>query len=116
MAWLNKKKQNEYWKKYFKLNRDKIRKRNREKFKEKYKTDELFREKYLLKSGKRRLKIRFEIFKRDKFTCQYCGRKAPNVILHIDHIQPKSKGGLNNKLNLITSCEECNLGKGNLII
>ena len=31
-------------------------------------------------------KMRFEVFKRDKFTCQYCGRKAPDVILEVDHI------------------------------
>ncbi len=63
----------------------------------------------------RALKVRFEVFKRDNFTCQYCGRKAPNVILHLDHIFPKSKGGKNEKENYITSCEECNLGKGNNI-
>ena len=57
-------------------------------------------------------KIRFEVFKRDKFTCQYCGKSAPNVILHIDHIKPVSKGGTNDIMNLITSCSECNLGKG----
>ena len=56
-------------------------------------------------------KVRFEVFKRDKFTCQYCGRNAPDVILHVDHIHPKSKGGANNPLNLITSCVDCNLGK-----
>lgn len=57
-------------------------------------------------------KIRFEVFKRDKFTCQYCGRSVPEVILHVDHIVPVSKGGKNDILNLITSCQECNLGKG----
>ena len=59
-------------------------------------------------------RIRFEIFKRDCFTCQYCGKKAPDVILHIDHIVPISKGGTNDILNLITSCESCNLGKSNI--
>lgn len=57
--------------------------------------------------------IRFEIFKRDKFTCQYCGRKAPDIVLHIDHMTPVSKGGTNDLLNLITSCIDCNLGKSN---
>jgi len=55
--------------------------------------------------------IRFEVFKRDKFTCQYCGQKAPDVLLHIDHIEPVSKGGTNEIVNLITSCFDCNLGK-----
>jgi hypothetical protein len=59
-------------------------------------------------------KIRFEIFKRDSFTCQYCGCKAPDVILHADHIKPKSKGGNDDLLNLITSCFDCNMGKKNI--
>jgi hypothetical protein len=56
-------------------------------------------------------KLRFEVFKRDSFTCQYCGRKAPDVLLHIDHIEPVAKGGTNDLLNLITSCVDCNSGK-----
>lgn len=57
--------------------------------------------------------IRFEVFKRDSFTCQYCGHKAPDVLLVIDHIQPVSKGGTNDILNLTTSCKDCNSGKSN---
>jgi len=57
--------------------------------------------------------IRFEVFKRDKFTCHYCGRKAPDVVLHVDHIEPVSKGGTDDIVNLITSCFDCNLGKSN---
>lgn len=57
-------------------------------------------------------RIRFEVFKRDKFTCQYCGRMAPDVILEIDHIEPVSKGGSNDILNLVTACRDCNRGKG----
>lgn len=57
-------------------------------------------------------KVRFEVFKRDGFTCQYCGKAAPDVILHVDHIAPVSKGGGNDILNLITSCADCNGGKG----
>lgn len=56
-------------------------------------------------------KIRFEVFKRDKFTCQYCGQPAPDVILEIDHIIPVAKGGDNEITNLITSCKACNAGK-----
>ena len=56
-------------------------------------------------------KVRFEVFKRDKFTCVYCGRKAPDVILEVDHVFPVSKGGDNNITNLITSCVDCNSGK-----
>ncbi|MEO8085378.1 MAG: HNH endonuclease [Bacteroidota bacterium] len=56
-------------------------------------------------------KTRFEVFKRDKFTCQYCGLKAPDIILHIDHIDPVAGGGSNNLINLTTSCVDCNSGK-----
>jgi hypothetical protein len=56
-------------------------------------------------------KIRFEVFKRDGFTCQYCGKKAPEVVLECDHISPVAAGGSNDVLNLITACFECNSGK-----
>jgi len=56
--------------------------------------------------------LRFEVFKRDSFTCQYCGKMAPDVILEIDHINPVKQGGKNDILNLITSCKDCNRGKG----
>ncbi len=56
-------------------------------------------------------KLRFEVFKRDKFQCQYCGRKAPDVVLEVDHITPVATGGDNNITNLITSCFDCNRGK-----
>lgn len=49
-------------------------------------------------------KIRFEVFKRDNFTCQYCGKNPPNIVLEIDHINPISKNGDDNINNLITSC------------
>jgi hypothetical protein len=55
---------------------------------------------------------RFEILKRDKFTCRYCGRKSPEVILEVDHIFPVSKGGTNDPANLVSSCYDCNRGKG----
>lgn len=56
--------------------------------------------------------LRFDIFKRDSFTCQYCGAQPPNVVLHIDHIVPVVDGGDNDPLNLVTSCGACNIGKG----
>ncbi len=59
-------------------------------------------------------KLRFEVLKRDKFTCQYCGKSAPDVVLEIDHIKPVSKGGANDIMNLITSCKDCNRGKSNI--
>lgn len=57
-------------------------------------------------------KLRFEVFKRDGFVCQYCGAHPPGSILHVDHIHPVADGGKNEIDNLVTSCEACNLGKG----
>lgn len=57
-------------------------------------------------------RVRFEVFKRDEFSCQYCGATPPKVILHIDHITAVANGGGNDQDNLVTSCEACNLGKG----
>lgn len=59
-------------------------------------------------------KIRFEILKRDKFTCQYCGAQAPTTLLHLDHIDPVANGGGNEITNLITACQPCNAGKSNI--
>lgn len=53
--------------------------------------------------------IRFQVFKRDRFTCQYCGRSG--VELEVDHIQPVANGGTNDLDNLITACKDCNRGK-----
>ena len=57
-------------------------------------------------------KVRFEVFKRDSFTCQYCGAKAPDVVLAVDHVVAVASGGSNNIMNLVTSCVGCNGGKG----
>ena len=62
------------------------------------------------------LKLRFEVFKRDNFTCQYCGRKTPEVILELEHVIPLSKGGTDEFDNLTTSCFECNRGKGKSLL
>jgi len=64
------------------------------------------------------LRIRFEIFKRDDFTCQYCGRnvKEDKVKLVIDHIHPRAKDGEDVFENYIAACEDCNLGKGDVLL
>ena len=54
---------------------------------------------------------RFSIFNRDGFRCQYCGRKSPSVILHVDHRVSKHHGGTDDETNLVTACQDCNLGK-----
>ena len=56
---------------------------------------------------------RYSILKRDNFTCQYCGRKAPNVVLEVDHTVPVSKGGTDDPSNLKAICFECNRQKHN---
>ena len=50
---------------------------------------------------------RFNVFLRDKFTCQYCGDMRN---LTFDHLLPKSKGGLTE--NVVTACSTCNVQKG----
>jgi hypothetical protein len=59
-------------------------------------------------------RLRFEVFKRDGFECQYCGATPPGVLLHCDHIDPVSRGGLTEMDNLVTACQACNLGKSNV--
>lgn len=59
-------------------------------------------------TGKR---LRFEVFKRDHFTCQYCGAQPPNIVLVVDHIVPVARGGETVIENLISACEACNHGK-----
>lgn len=56
-------------------------------------------------------KKRFEVFKRDAFTCQYCGRTPPTVTLECDHVVAVANGGTDEEHNLITSCFDCNRGK-----
>lgn len=57
------------------------------------------------------VRTRFEVFKRDEFTCQYCGHKSPDVVLEVDHIVPTARGGTDDVINLRTSCWDCNRGK-----
>jgi len=59
-----------------------------------------------------RNRIRFEIFRRDKFKCQYCGRNiADGIKLTLDHVNPKSNNGDFTEDNLLTACRACNQGK-----
>lgn len=56
--------------------------------------------------------LRFEVLRRDGFACTYCGRKPPDVVLHIDHVIPDALGGQDTPENLRTACVDCNAGKG----
>ena len=53
--------------------------------------------------------VKSAIYKRDNFTCQYCGATDD---LHIDHIHPVAFGGGNEMKNLQVLCRDCNLRKG----
>lgn len=56
--------------------------------------------------------LRFEVMRRDGFACRYCGGEPPDVKLHVDHVTPVALGGQDVASNLVTSCEDCNQGKG----
>ena len=57
--------------------------------------------------------LRYDVLKRDNFTCQKCGATAKDgAKLHVDHIIPVYKGGKTTMSNLQTLCERCNIGKG----
>lgn len=64
--------------------------------------------------------LRYQILDRDAHTCRYCGRSSPAVVLHVDHVvsqaswreQHGNLDGVNDPSNLVTSCDDCNLGKG----
>jgi len=55
---------------------------------------------------------RLRIYMRDKFRCQYCGEKRPAGELTLDHILPRSRGGDNSPVNVVTACVACNNRKG----
>lgn len=69
--------------------------------------------KYVKKSthGKRLRYSRVSIFRRDNFTCQYCGQEKKRPELTVDHIIPKCKGGKSTWLNITTACRDCNWRK-----
>lgn len=56
-------------------------------------------------------RLRFEILKRDSHLCRYCGAKAPDVPLTVDHVVPVALGGSDDPTNLVTACKDCNSGK-----
>jgi 5-methylcytosine-specific restriction endonuclease McrA len=60
-------------------------------------------------SGMKRLRI----YMRDKFRCQYCGEKKGVADLTLDHIMPRSRGGDNSPMNIVTACVACNNRKSN---
>jgi hypothetical protein len=59
-------------------------------------------------------KMRTIILKRDAYKCVLCGASPPDVVLHVDHIVPFSRGGVTEPRNLRVLCDRCNHGKYNL--
>ena len=58
-------------------------------------------------------KLRFDVLERDHFRCVYCGMAAGSgAVLHIDHVVAAKSGGAATLENLVASCRDCNLGKG----
>ena len=57
-------------------------------------------------------KLRFDILESDGFACRYCGARAPDVQLQIDHVAPVARGGSDDPDNLVACCQRCNAGKG----
>lgn len=76
------------------------------------------RDKAVLEKKAEVSKAREAIFLRDEYKCVYCGHSSieHGVILHVDHVYPRSKGGKNDLFNLVTSCQGCNLKKVNTIL
>jgi 5-methylcytosine-specific restriction endonuclease McrA len=56
---------------------------------------------------------RMKVYIRDKFRCQYCGAKKRPAELTLDHIFPRSRGGDNSPINVVTACLHCRHRKGN---
>jgi hypothetical protein len=62
-------------------------------------------------------RLRFLVMRRDRFCCRSCGASpahTPGVQLHVDHINPWSKGGKTILENLQSLCDKCNIGKSDL--
>jgi 5-methylcytosine-specific restriction endonuclease McrA len=67
-------------------------------------------------NGRQRRKIRFtrrNLFERDRYTCQYCGKKLPSGELTLDHVIPRCRGGRSTWENLAVACVKCNSRKSN---
>lgn len=76
-----------------------------------YQSPSVIRLIYLIRRPRPRVKLtRREVFIRDNYTCQYCGRQSGD--LTIDHIVPRSRGGGHTWENLVSACKSCNHRKG----
>ncbi|TDL83998.1 HIT domain-containing protein [Palleronia sediminis] len=55
--------------------------------------------------------VRYEVLKRARFRCELCGASAEKIALHVDHIVPRNKGGLDELSNFQALCITCNTNK-----
>lgn len=66
---------------------------------------------YLIRLPRLQRKLtRYEVFNRDRFTCQYCGQETRELTL--DHVLPRSRGGVHSWDNVVSACIPCNHRKG----
>jgi len=65
-----------------------------------------------VKTPKRVVFSRMNIFLRDNFTCQYCNKKFSSSTLTFDHVVPRAKGGKTSFTNIVSACVTCNARKG----
>jgi len=68
---------------------------------------------YVPRFFKRRRCNRTGILRRDQYICQYCGKVGNPSSLTIDHIKPRSLGGITTWENCVTACFDCNNKKSN---
>lgn len=59
-------------------------------------------------------RLRFEILRRDNYTCRYCGANPEDRELRVDHVVPVALGGKDEPTNLVTACDPCNTGKSSI--
>jgi 5-methylcytosine-specific restriction endonuclease McrA len=59
---------------------------------------------------------RFNVFLRDRFRCQYCGRPFPSAELTFDHVIRRAAGGETAWDNIVTACAPCNAGKDHRLL
>lgn len=59
---------------------------------------------------------RFNVFLRDSFECQYCGKRCVTQDLTFDHVVPRCRGGRTNWENVVSACVSCNHAKGRFLL
>jgi 5-methylcytosine-specific restriction endonuclease McrA len=76
-----------------------------------YRAPSVIRLQYQIRRPRPRVKLtRREVFARDGYACQYCGRQSNDLTL--DHVVPRDRGGTHTWDNLVTACKACNHRKG----